>query len=174
MVSRFLFFLVNDVFFPRPSFFKPPRGSKGGPGTIFGHFYDPPGAQNGPFEGPFSVRSTPRNNLNLISVEFQGNLFAGLYFLLKSLFPGLAECAERLNPPPPPGCRACQIRIGIRQFQTQMPAAHSARPSGISFQNPPKVNFLRVHFSVHFSNESKSPPGAPWGCPWPPPFGREC
>ena len=36
--------------------------------------------------------------------------------------------ASSINPPPPPGCEACQIRIGIRQFQAQMPSAHSARP----------------------------------------------
>ena len=61
-------FFVNDAFFPRLRFSSLQGGSKGGPGAILEHFWDPPEAQNGPLEGPLSAPSTPHANLYAISV----------------------------------------------------------------------------------------------------------
>ena len=36
--NAFSVFLINDAFFPRPSYFKPPRGVKGGSWNDFGTF----------------------------------------------------------------------------------------------------------------------------------------
>ena len=40
----------------------------------------------------------------------------------------------------------------IVNFKSQMESAHSAAPCPDASQNPPKVDFLRVLFSVHFSD----------------------
>ena len=52
----------------------------------------------------------------------------------------------------PSGVRGVPNRNRIRQFQAQMPSAHSAGISLTPIQKPPKVDCLRVHFSVHFSD----------------------
>ena len=72
--------LVTAPFFHDLRFSSLRGGSKGGPGTILEHLYDPPEAQNGPLEAPFSVTSTPRNNLNVISVDLKGNGSMGFTF----------------------------------------------------------------------------------------------
>ena len=99
--SAFSVFLIIYVFFQRPSFFKLPRGVKGGSRNDFGAIVRPPKAPNGPFEGPFSVTNTPRNNLNLISVEFQGKLFDGLYFFGEILINDASWCKSGSAPGAP-------------------------------------------------------------------------
>ena len=104
MVSRFLVFLYTTHFFHDFVFPASRGGSKGGPGAILKHLWDPPEAQNGPLEGPFSAPSTPHTYLYAFSRLFVyrsnylwGNCSMDLTLFLKCLFPGLAECAERLN-----------------------------------------------------------------------------
>ena len=64
----FSFFCIQRIF-STTSFFQPPGGGvKGGPGAIWKHFWDPPEAQNGPLEGPFSAPSTPHTYFYAISV----------------------------------------------------------------------------------------------------------
>ena len=62
---RFLYttHFVHDFVFPASR-----GGSKGGPGAILEHFWDPPEAQNGPLEGPLSAPSTPHTYFYVISV----------------------------------------------------------------------------------------------------------
>jgi len=57
--NAFSVFLINDAFFPRPSFFKLPRGSKGGPGTTLEHFYDHLRLQMDPSRAPFRSETPP-------------------------------------------------------------------------------------------------------------------
>ena len=61
-------FFVYNAFFPRLRFSSLQGGSKGGPGAILKHFWDPPEAQNGPLEGPFSAPSTPHTYRYAFSV----------------------------------------------------------------------------------------------------------
>ena len=62
-------FFCKRRLFSTTSFFQPPGGgSKGGPGAILEHFWDPPEAQNGPLEGPLSAPSTPHTYFYVISV----------------------------------------------------------------------------------------------------------
>ena len=70
--SAFSVFFDKRRLFPTPFVFQASEGVKGGSRNDFGVFLRPPEAPNGPFEDPFSVTNTPRNNLNLISVGFQG------------------------------------------------------------------------------------------------------
>ena len=63
-------FFVYNAFFQRVHFSSLQGGSKGGPGAILEHFWDPPEAQNGPLEGPFSTPSTPHTYFYVISVYF--------------------------------------------------------------------------------------------------------
>ena len=57
--NAFSVFLINDAFFPRPSFFKLPRGSKGGPGTTLEYFYDHQRLQMDPSRTPFRSQTPP-------------------------------------------------------------------------------------------------------------------
>ena len=68
MVSRFLVFLYTTHFFHDFVFPASRGGSTGGPGAILKHFWDPPEAQNGPLEGPFSAPSTPHTYFYAFSV----------------------------------------------------------------------------------------------------------
>ena len=86
-------FFVYNAFFPRLRFSSLQGGSKGGPGAILKHFWDPPEAQNGPLEGPFSAPSTPHTYFYafpFICLPFKlfvGKLFDGLNFVFEMPLP---------------------------------------------------------------------------------------
>ena len=102
-----------------------------------------------------------------------------LFFFLKLLFPGLAECAERLNPPPPWGARRAKL-LSISSNSRARSDPHTPPPPARSRSEILEKSifwrsFFRSIFRTPFfgprevleahQNESKSPPAAPWGVP---------
>ena len=104
-------FLVYNAFFPRLRFSSLQGGGQRG---VLELFWNICGThlrlKMDPWRDPFRPQA-PRiptfMQFSFICLPFKlfvRKLFDGLNLFLKSLFPGLAECAERLNPRPP-ACR---------------------------------------------------------------------